>query len=74
MENSGTQLQILMREYNALRQELDYWRQRDNHILFTLNNPPEMDSQRGYILENMRRCLGGMQRLEPLILGLENGG
>ena len=54
----------LMHEYNALRLELDYWRQRDNYILFQLNNPPEKDEERGRILAEMHRVLGEMQLIE----------
>lgn len=61
------QRKFWQREYNAAKQELDYWRIRDNFVLFTLGNPPERDPERKYFLENMRRCMGEMQRLEELL-------
>ncbi len=56
-----------MKEYNAAKQELDYWRQRDNFVLFALNNPPEHDEKRKYFLENMRRCMGEMEHIRELL-------
>ena len=53
--------------YNALKLELDYLRQRDNHILFALDNPPELDPARAAILERMRKVVGEMQALESYL-------
>lgn len=52
------------KQYGQLRRELDDLRQKDNHILFELGNPPEMDAERGAILERMRTVLGKMQSIE----------
>jgi len=53
--------------YAQLRQELDGLRQKDNHILFELGNPPEMDNERGEILHQMRVTLGKMQAIEAAL-------
>jgi len=53
----------LQKQYMQLYHELDEWRQKDNHILFELGNPPELDDERGRILQKMREITGEMQRL-----------
>lgn len=55
-------------EYRRLLDELDELRQQDNHILFALGNPVELDEEkRGEILAHMRAKIGAIQRLEFLM-------
>jgi len=57
----------LRSKYAQLRQELDDLRQKDNHILFELGNPPEMDAERGEILRQMRVTFGQMEAIEAAL-------
>lgn len=55
------------------REQLDQWRQKDNHILYDLGNPPRLDKQRGKILAKMRWHTGKMQKLWAKIEMADDG-
>lgn len=53
----------MLDQLRELRQVIDLMRQADNRILYTLQNPAELDDLRGEILSVMRSAQGKQQAL-----------